>query len=156
MKLIALFMISAAMLAISESYLARRRAAVRALEDEAALIDTVYRGWKERRGKLAELLSESCADTLRGGRLYTIFFGEDGRLREGLQKHIKDASEEILPNRDTVCDFFDKIQKGEDAADIQSELCARAKKLSEECRRHEAICRTLVSSAAASFILLVI
>lgn len=155
MKLIALFMISAAMLAISESYLARRRAAVRALEDEATIIDTVYRGWKQRRGRLAELLSESCAD-IPGGRLHSIFFDKDGRLREGLQKHIKDASEEILPNRDTVCDFFDKIQKGEDAADIQSELCARAKKLSEECRRHEAICRTLVSSAAASFILLVI
>lgn len=155
MKLIALFMISAAMLIISESYLARRRAAVRALEVEAALIDTVYRGWKQRRGRLAELLSESCADIL-GGRLHSIFFGKDGRLREDLQKHIKDASKEILPNRDTVCDFFDKIQKGEDAADIQSELCARAKKLSEECRRHEAICRTLVSSAAASFILLVI
>lgn len=155
MKLIALFMISAAMLIISESYLARRRAAVRALEDEATLIDTVYHGWKERRGRLAELLSESCAD-IPGGRLCSIFFDKDGRLREGLQKHIKDASEEILPNRDTVCDFFAKIQKGEDAADIQSELCARAKELSNGFRRHEAICRTLVSSAAASFILLVI
>ena len=156
MKILALVMICAAVLAISEGHLARRRAAVRATEREERLIGTVWRGIRQQRGDLARVLCTDCADILNVPELYSLFLDTDGCLREDTEKRIAAADEALLPNKTLVCDIFHKIRKGDDVGSACDELSARLSLATTEYQRRERICRTLSASAIASLVLLFI
>lgn len=156
MRILALFMICAALVIISESYLSGRRAAVRAAKRDAALISAVSRGIKEGRGRLSDVLSSDCADILGDPELYALFFGTDGSLRDDIEKRIAESGTVLMPNKAALCDFFKSIRMGDETDKIRDEVCRGAEALAAEHERRERICRTVCASFAASLILLLI
>ena len=156
MRILALFMICAALVIISESYLSGRRAAVRAAKRDAALVSAVSRGIKEGRGRLSDVLSSDCADILGDPELYALFFGTDGSLRDDIEKRIAESCTVLMPNKAALCDFFKSIRLGDETDKIRDEVCRGAEALAAEHERRERICRTVCASFAASLILLLI